>query len=149
MGSSIRNDNSHIKCRDEPPNTNEDRANFSNDDNQGPSGIISNIHRNQHVRTHSIDSLSSQGDWEFLDSMENGQLVRKCIQSQEKQIRFLRAEIHTKNDLIDSLLKIINVLMTGAEGNDASDGGQNGLSDEAVNATCAATGDIDGKATKN
>ena len=56
----------------------------------------------------------SRGEWDFIDSMDdqgNGRMIKKMVRSQENQIRFMRAEIHTKNELIDSLLKIINVLM--------------------------------------
>jgi len=63
-------------------------------------------------RNFSVTSSGSRGEWDFIDSMENGHLIKKMIRSHDYQIQFMRAELHTKNELIDSLLKIINVLMT-------------------------------------
>jgi len=78
--------------------TNEDSSNHNNNDNTS-----STYERNT--------SVTSKEEWDYIDNMDNQRVVKKFIKSQENEIGFLRAEIHTKNELIDSLLKIIKVLM--------------------------------------
>jgi len=80
--------------------TNEDSSNYNNENNVSRS---STYERNT--------SVTSKEEWDYIDNMDNQRVVKKFIKSQENEIGFLRAEIHTKNELIDSLLKIIKVLM--------------------------------------
>merc|ERR1712113_297470 len=83
--------------------TNEDSSNDNSDN------VNNNVSRSSTYERNT--SVTLKEEWDYIDSMDNQRVVKKFIKSQENEIGFLRAEIHTKNELIDSLLKIIKVLM--------------------------------------